>query len=285
VNRSLLRLGILTAAIAVTRGSHADDKAACVAATELGQSLRATHKLVEARAQFLLCARPECPTMVQQACGGWLGEVLKLLPTVVFTAKDNRGTDLVDVTVTVDDHPLVTKLNGEAVAVNPGPHAFRFSLADGTNATKSFVVLEGQTAQRLAVEGLGANAAPSVLAPSPGYEPAIPPHAGHARRVLGIVVGSAGLAGVLVGGVFAGLTFSAWGSSNTECPSHKNCPTSAIDDRSNAVTFGTVSDVGFIAGGVLLAGGTTLYLTAPKDAEPAVTLHVNPGGLDLVGGF
>jgi hypothetical protein len=269
VNRSLLRLGILTAAIAVTRGSHADDKAACVAATELGQSLRATHKLVEARAQFLLCARPECPTMVQQACGGWLGEVLKLLPTVVFTAKDNRGTDLVDVTVTVDDHPLVTKLNGEAVAVNPGPHAFRFSLADGTNATKSFVVLEGQTAQRLAVEGLEA----------------IPPHAGHARRVLGIVVGSAGLAGVLVGGVFAGLTFSAWGSSNTECPSHKNCPTSAIDDRSNAVTFGTVSDVGFIAGGVLLAGGTTLYLTAPKDAEPAVTLHVNPGGLDLVGGF
>jgi hypothetical protein len=210
--------------------------------------------------------------MVLEACTGWLGDIAKLVPTVVISAKDGAGADLVDVTVTVDSRPLVTKLDGEAVAVDPGPHVFQFALADGTHLDRPFVVLEGQKAQRLAVEGLGGRRAPS------------PDDAGHKRRVLAVVVGSAGLAGALLGGVFGGLTLSSWDSANSECRSHTNCPAAAVSDRSAAVTFRAASDVGFIAGGILLAGGVALYLTAPK-GDSAVTVGILPGGVGLAGRF
>ena len=50
-------------------------------------------------------------------------------------------------------------------------------------------------------------------------------------------------------------------------------------------TYGTISTVGIIAGGVLLAGGVTLYFTAPKAQTPRLGMQVAPGMLGLTGGF
>jgi hypothetical protein len=133
-------------------------------------------------------------------------------------------------------------------------------------------VLEGQLAQRLAVDGLGARPAGT------------PEDAGHGRRLLAVVVGSVGLAGVALGGLFGGLTVSSWDAATNACPSHVNCPASAVSDRSDAVAFRAASDVGFIAGGVLLAGGIALYVTAPK-SQGALRLGIVPGGLALAGRF
>ena len=46
-----------------------------------------------------------------------------------------------------------------------------------------------------------------------------------------------------------------------------------------------VSTVGFIAGGVLLAGGLTLYFTAPRGDSPRVGLEARPGGFAVSGEF
>ena len=72
---------------------------------------------------------------------------------------------------------------------------------------------------------------------------------------------------------------------NSLCRTHIGCSPTAVTDHDNAVTFGTVSDVGFIAGGVLLAGGLALYLTAPKHASPSVGFLVTPNGLEMRGRF
>jgi hypothetical protein len=153
MNRSILRLGLLLSTLVVAGVSHADekdDKTVCLDATVQGQSLRAAHKLVEAHEAFLVCARPQCPMLLQQACAGWLAEVEKSLPTVVITAHDGAGADIVDVTVNMDGHPLVTKLDGQAMTINPGQHLFQFS-ARGAQLDQQAVIKEGEKNQSLAV--------------------------------------------------------------------------------------------------------------------------------------
>jgi hypothetical protein len=104
-------------------------------------------------------------------------------------------------------------------------------------------------------------------------------------RTTGVIVSGVGVASLVVGGVFGGLTFASWDHANSECPSHSGCSAQASSDRSNALTFGTISNVGFIAGGVLLAGGLTLYFTAPKDRAPNVGIEMAPGRLGVAGRF
>ncbi len=86
------------------------------------------------------CARPRAgsrsaprwvvPEPVRDDCSEQLNEVQKLLPTVVFEVRSVDGADETDVRVNMDGAPLATKLDGQAMAVDPGQHTFRFE-ADG----------------------------------------------------------------------------------------------------------------------------------------------------------
>jgi hypothetical protein len=215
-------------------------------------------------------------------CTTWLGEVESRIPTVLLVATDATGGAHADVTVSIDG-ASARKLDGTSWEVDPGQHTFTFHLADGTSVDKSFLVFEGQKDQRVVApfgHAPSASALATVAAPVGGSS-----DAGHGRRVLGLAAGSVGLAGVVIGAIFGGLTFSAWSSVNRECPTHNQCLAQAISDHDSAVTFGTASDVGFIAGGAFLAGGLVLYLTAPKDAEPVVGVRLVPGGLGVAGRF
>jgi hypothetical protein len=180
-----------------------------------------------------------------------------------------------------------------AVAVDPGSHVVRAE-AEGQPPWSSPVSVAGEGATvTVDVPDLTAPAVapppltpPAVAGPSSDLTTATPPEdTGHGRRVLGLVVGSAGLASLAVGGIFGGLTFSSWGNANRECPSHSGCSTQAANDRSNALTFGAVSTVGFIAGGLLVAGGVTLYCTAPSGSTPSVGVQLAPGGFGVAGRF
>jgi hypothetical protein len=265
----LLFLGVLAAMLATPSVSHADEKTVCLDATERGQSLRASHQLVEARRQFLVCARPQCPAIVQQTCGGWVAEVDKSLPTVVIAAKDSAGADLVDVTVTVDGQPLVTKLDGEAVLVNPGRHVFHFSTASGAQLDYPAVIKEGQRNQSVAVAlGKTANAASS---------------SGGTWRTVGWVVGGVGVAGLLIGAISGAVAVADNSSAHCDATGH-DCLAGPLSSARGAAVG---SDVGFIAGGILLAGGAALVLLGPKEgseghgASVSVAPSVGPGGAGL----
>jgi hypothetical protein len=138
--------------------------------------------------------------------------------------------------------------------------------------------------------GSPATGAPSQLpsTPAPGATPADDADPGRSRRTLGLVVGGVGAAGLVAGSVFGALTFSQWSQVKQACGADlSGCPAGATPSgpagaRSNAVTFGTISDIGFIAGGVLLATGAVLYLTAPR---ASVGLQITPGGVAAAGTF
>ena len=76
---------------------------ACVRASDQGQQLRDEGQLSAAKAAFIRCARPACPTVVRNDCGQWLAGVNARLPTVVPALKDETGADVLDAKVSVDD--------------------------------------------------------------------------------------------------------------------------------------------------------------------------------------
>jgi hypothetical protein len=260
------------AALLAATPARADDVATCIAASSQGQNFRNAHRLVEAREQLRLCARIECPAVIQSDCSNWLAEVEKGLPTVVVSAKTPAGVDLFDVTVTVDSMPLTRKLDGQSVPMNPGPHAFHFELPDGTKVDRRVLVREGEKNQAVAV----------VLAPAAGAAgaaaPATPPfkeasaEGSSTWKTLGWIAAGVGVVGIGVGSAFG--IAAVVDKNNANCDSNHTCDAGLL---SSAHSAAAASDVGFIAGGILLAGGLALVLLSPSGGhEATASLRVAP---------
>jgi hypothetical protein len=255
----------------VTAGALADDKAACLQAASKGQRLRDQHDLLAARDQFRVCSAASCPGVVQRDCTAWLADVDKTLPTVVVTAKDGAGADLVDVVVTLDGQPLQTRLDGRAVPMNAGPHTFHFEGPGGTKLDQQVVISEGRKEQTVAVV-LGPKPA---AGPPPGGEqppPASPSTSSSPLRTVGWVLGGAGVVGLGIATAF-GLSASS-DKSSAHCDANNVCDPGTVSGIKSAAL---ASDVAWIAGGVLLAGGAALVLFAPKGTpEEKATLRIAP---------
>jgi hypothetical protein len=268
----------------VATAAYADDKAACLDAASKGQRFRDTHKLVEARDQFRICAAAQCPGVVQSDCANWLADVEKALPSVVLTAKNGMGADLADVRVSVDGQPLVSKLDGQAVTMNAGTHTFHFEGADGTVLDQQVLVKEGEKNQAVAAV-LGA--APAPPPPSPQGAESLPGSGGTTRpwKTVGWVLGGAGVVGLGVGTAFG---IVAIGDKNAaHCNANNVCDPGTVSGIKSAALL---SDVGWIAGGVLLASGVALVLFAPRESRgPAAGVRLAPvvtarGGELVAGG-
>jgi hypothetical protein len=305
-------LGLAVTVIATAGSARADDRTDCLRAASKGQTLRDEHQLIEARAQFRVCARQVCPAVVRRDCATWLDAAERSLPTVVVSARDAGGTDLVDVTVRVDGAPLATRLDGRAVAMNPGPHVFHFQEPDGTSVHQTIVIDEGRQDQSVAVVFPGPPAvaaevprepAPPVPAeapppPSPpratptSPNPALPPSTPEASassplRPIGWVLGAFGLAGLGAGTVLGVVAVND--KNAAACDPGGYCDAGRLRDARTAATGSTIA---FIAGGTLFATGAALVLFAPRSEDTssaAITaaplLGTNVGGIDVRGSF
>jgi hypothetical protein len=270
------------------------DKATCLTAVTSGQRLRDTHKLVAAREQFRVCGRSECPAVVRSDCASWLAELDKTLPTVVLSAKDGAGRYVVDVRVSVDGQPLVGKLNGQAVAVDLGLHTFRFERLDDASkvATQQALVKEGEKAQSVSVvlSEAGSAAPPpssSADAASDGSaRPATTPPPststpGSTFRLLGLVLGGAGVVGM---GVGTGIALDAKSKDNRAA---NETGTAQKNDSVSAVNEGNVATVVLVVGAAMAAAGVVLWLTAPSattggPAESATNLALATDGREVI---
>ena len=259
-------------------------KQECVAANESAQDLRHAGKLRQARASLAVCTATSCPGAVREDCGHQLRDLEAAQPTIVLEGKDSQGHDLSAVHVTMDGEVLTEKLDGTAVAVDPGEHHFEFESEGLKKSGSTVVIREGEKnrAVRVVLE--------SPPAPKPVEAPASPSFWDPpTRRVIGLTVGGAGVAGVLVGAVFGLMAKSTYDHAVSECgPGGVHlCTSQGIQDRQAAGTQATVSTVAFIAGGVLAAGGAALFVTsmgatgAEVAAGPSVTTA--GGGLTLRG--
>src|SRR5579863_43066 len=100
------------------RADHArteQTKAACADAYGKAQVLRDAHKLVSAREQLRVCARTSCTRFIARDCATWLGEVEARIPSVVLSAQEATGADIVDATVTMDGAVIAERLDGRAI--------------------------------------------------------------------------------------------------------------------------------------------------------------------------
>jgi hypothetical protein len=301
VLRSMTRLAaipLVAAATLVAPPSHAADPtmADCLSASETSIKLRRDHHLREARQQLLECAALTCPGEVRSECERRVIAVNAAIPTLVFDAKDALGNDLLAVTVTMDGKPLADRLEGTAISLDPGAHSFHFETAGHAPVDKSFVLHEGEKDRR---EKIVFGAAAAVSAPPAGAHAAPPKGDGASPatadrgsssssrgplKTVGLVTGGAGIVGIGIGSVFG--LMAASDKSNAHCDANGYCAAGSLSD---AHSHATVSTVGFVAGGVLLAAGVALVIFGPRGGSGSVqvapAVAAGSGGVVMGGSF
>ncbi len=264
----------------VSASSSADlTKDQCVDANAKGQDLRRSGKLTSARELLRQCSAPSCPSIVRNDCTKRLDELESVQPAIIFDAKDGSGRDVSVVNVTVDGRPLVDKLDGTALRVDPGEHVFVFTVPDQPPVTQTFVLKEGDSGRR---ERIVIGALPATPAPGEGGGTlSTPPSGGEgskSQRIVGLVAGGLGVAGLAAGGVFGVLTLSEASKQKTDCASTAPMDCASLSqantDHQMGVMDRTIAIAGFIGGGALLLGGTILFLTGRHSSPASATTGV-----------
>ena len=246
------RLGLSSAFVAtallVAGLARADVKSECIAASEKAQSLRDDRKLLDAREQFLTCARDVCPVAIRKDCADQIADMVKRTPSVVLHAKDPAGQDLVAVQVTADGKLLTSQLDGRSISLDPGVHDFRFEAAGNEPVDQKIVLAEGEHDRAVTVRfGAGAAEGPrGAGAPSPQKKGA---------PIGAFVVGGVGLVSMAVAPVLwaMGLGQKSSDQSPTGCapPSGPGCSASEIDSIKTKL----------VVGDVLMFGGAAIFAT------------------------
>jgi hypothetical protein len=273
------------------------DGQACNDSYEQGQVLRKDNKLLEARDMFRACVNTCVLDSKKKSCGDWLAQAERDIPTIVLSAKDRSGAALVDVVVTMDGKPLATKLDGRSIEVNPGPHPFSFEGPDGTRSQIQVVAETGKKDTPVAAtlgkplatpESKPPDATPAAplagaITQSSASDSAPVASSGPPWKVIGLVAAGVGVVGLGLGSVF-GLQASSK-KSDAGCDANSVCPTStALDTLHDAHSAGDLSTAFFVAGGVLAAGGITMWALAPRaGVQMAPTAASNTLGMTMRG--
>lgn len=177
--------------------------------------------------------------------------------------------------VTVDGAPA-PEAPSEPVAVKPGRHVVEATF-EGRVKSVTVDAAAGAVAKATIVfEAGGArDAAPAAGGPFTEPPPASPSRPDMTRFVVGGAIGAAGLVGV---GLGVGFGLSSQGSkSDAEdirranpglCALPATAACAAYDEkRSDAESAATISTVGYVAGGLLVAGAVATVLLWPRAAE------------------
>jgi hypothetical protein len=296
-------VGVAAAVFFLSGGAARADltKDQCAAANADAQDLRRDGKLAAARGRLLACVDAACPDLVRDDCIRRLDELERAQPTIAFEVKDPAGNDVFAVSVTLDGAPWAASIEGKALAADPGKHVFTFAVAGYVPIMRTIVLTEGEKGRReriilespAAAAGMAAPAVAEATAPTPAAGGSATAHGGMGtQKVLGFMVGGAGVAGLVVGGIFGGLTTSAWSSAKSACggnPAQCTDVASGRSHRSTAESDATVSTIGFATGGALLLVGAALFLTGRSEQPGATAIapEIGPGqvGIALRGGF
>jgi hypothetical protein len=185
---------------------------------------------------------------MREAAKKLLGEIEPRVPFLKVT-----------VTGPTDKKPTVRIDGAEAdvtmeVAIDPGEHEIAVEAEGYLPASTKVKVAEGKH------EEAKIELKPKVVQAS------APPEKG--SLIPGIVVTGVGGVGLLLGGVFGGLAFSAASAAKKQCTGNV-CPESAQGDIDRSKTFGNVSTAMFVIGGVAAAGGVVLLILRPFGGKKA----------------
>ncbi|TKD03507.1 hypothetical protein [Polyangium fumosum] len=265
-------------------------KAQCAAAFEEGQELEKAGRLVEARGKFVFCSAEACPAVVRDECATMLPRVESSLPTIVPGLRDAQGNDVVSAEVTLDGTVLTKTLDGQPIAVNPGPHTLRFVAPNAAPVERQVVVRVGEKNRVITVD-LEAKGAAAPASPNGGPdEPAASGTSG--KRVASYVLGGLGVVSL---GAFAYLGITGKGDLaglRDGCGRTQSCAEADVDAVKTKLLL---ADVSLGVGVVSLGVATALFFTSGSGEKkatagrPAVIPVVAPlpggGAAMLVGTF
>jgi hypothetical protein len=278
---------VLLGSLAVIPSARADDKQQCMAASDQGQQLRDDGHYRRAREAFAACARDACPVIVRRDCVKWLADLDQAAPSVVVSAKGDKGDDLVEVKVTIDGVLLEMRLDGKPTPVDPGAHVFRYE-AHGYPPVEERVVIHAGEKSRLLPVQFGAPAAPA--APSPPPTTAAPPPAESSetsgRAPQGVRTSAWVFGGIALVAFASEAYFGLSGTSDLSslrgqpCAKTSSCPQSSVDSIRNKFT---IADISLGVGVVSAALATYLFLAGPA-AEPPRPASAQVGLVPLQGG-
>jgi hypothetical protein len=288
------------ATAAPTKSSTPTTTAAqCTAANQDSIKLRTDKKYRQSREQAVVCSAASCSAKVRTACRKRAGDLSVAIPTIIFTAKDSTGQSLTDVKVTMDGDSFADRLDGNtALSADPGQHTFTFEIAGQAPMDQSFLLTDGQKDRRETVTFPAPPPPPAPVAAvgSSGTDSSSGTSNGPLRPIA-YTLGGVGAASLIVGGVTGAIAISKKNASESACGSATQCSNHAesVSDHNTASSLATVSTITFIAGGVALAAGVTLFFLAPKKSESGTpqgtSFRVDPvlgplgGGLKMEGSF
>lgn len=202
--------------------------------------------------------------------------------------------------VSVDGAAVAAADLGSGVSLNPGAHDVRGQR--GQEVVSMNVALQEGETKTVTLEFKPA-AAPEVTPPPPPPQgPSSPPppmaplrdsfpragqDTGSGKRTFGYVLLGVGGVGLGVGAISGLMATGKKSDLEKVCRDLDHCPESSRSDVDQYNTLRTVSTIGFVAGGIGLAGGALLLITAPsaKEQSARVSPWVGVGSVGMRGRF
>jgi len=259
-------------------------------------------RLVAAEERYVAVERSPSPATDAEAARAAVkearAELEKLrqrIPTLTITVAGPEAKDPT-VEVQIDGRPLNPALLGYPSPVDPGERVITLWVRGRKVVHVAVALQEGDrtpivlraaptTASAVPASAAPPPTAPTAAAGSPPSAAESAPRAGMDRRPIGWVTLGLGAAG-LVTGVVAGLVAEErYDELSEHCPEDR-CPPDYHDELDAFRRLRTVSTAGYVVGGVGLAAGVTLVLTARQPAEAhraALVLAIGPAGAAVRG--
>lgn len=242
----------------VAADTLADEVDQCIKSSDQGQVLRDRGRLLDAREQFVGCAREQCPRPIRSDCSTWLAEVEARIPTLIFRVRDEQGRDLAGVRMSMDGRLLPEGSDGRAVSVDPGEHALRFERA-GASAIE--IVIVARETEKNRIVDVAWKPAATVAKPAES-EPK-----GPSREPIPAgfwILSGVGLAGV------ASFSYFGWTAKHDVDDMRATCAPTCEDGRvADARRDATIANVSLGVG--VIALGTATYLLLSRGEENPTT--------------
>jgi hypothetical protein len=281
-------IGLALLIVATAGVARAQNKE-CVAASDEGQQERDQGKYQKARAAFALCARDTCPALIRRDCGQWLNDLNQTWPSVVVSAKDDKGADLVDVKVSLDGALLTPSLTGAPLQVDPGQHVLRYETANFPPTEEKVLIVAGEKNRILKVQFGGpvrAAVSTSPVSSPPSQTPDSNGPATHAGGPPALAWVFTGVAALAFGSeAYFGLTGLSQRSSDMSQP----CATTKTCDVSGIRTDFAVADISLGVGVASALVATYFFVFGGAKSTPATSVGFAPlpggGAATLTAGF
>jgi hypothetical protein len=223
----------------------------------LGRVVEATAVLEAIVAEALSPDAPEAFASAKAEAATELAQVSPRRATLEIDVDGSAASDAPR--VALDD---VVSRGNEAIAIDPGPHRVRVTAGDGV-WERTLHLDDGETKRvrvRVVTEAVVRTTPP--------------------QRRVGWVLGAAGAAAVLTGGVLGYTALRTSSSLDAACGADRSqCPPDRQGDISSLKARALVADLAIGGGGALLAAGGIVLLTVPSAKGEGPRVRVVPVGL------